>query len=160
RRLSGLLSQGMAVLDVGCGTGAITAGIARAVGPTGWAVGIDRDPSLLAIAREEHGSLENLSFEEGDALSIPFDSIFDVATAARTLQWISRPEEAAAQMARTVKRGGLIVLLDYNHVNNTWEPDPPPAFRHFYDAFLAWRESNGWDNRIGGRLAALLLGAG
>src|SRR5258708_14182017 len=48
--LARVLRTGMNVLDVGCGTGAITADIAKAVGPDGMAVGIDRDGPNLAIA--------------------------------------------------------------------------------------------------------------
>lgn len=58
----------MSVLDVGCGTGAITAGMARIVGPEGHVLGLDRDESLLALARREHQSVQNLSFQNGDVL--------------------------------------------------------------------------------------------
>jgi hypothetical protein len=54
----------------------------------------------------------------------------------------------------------LLVILDYNHADNQWEPDPPPAFRRFYAAFLAWRESNHWDNRMADHLPELLRSAG
>src|SRR5436190_3807484 len=100
RRLAEVLLPGMTVLDVGCGTGAITAGIARAVGPEGQAVGIDRDAALLAIARQEFQAVGNLRFENGDALSLPFENGFDVVTASRALQWISRPDLAIRQMRR------------------------------------------------------------
>ncbi len=42
RSLAKLLQPGMSVLDVGCGTGAIIAGIAQAVGPSGRVVGMDK----------------------------------------------------------------------------------------------------------------------
>src|SRR5215471_9919935 len=64
RCLAAVLASGMSVLDVGCGTGAITKGIAEAVGPTGRVVGIDRDPGLIARARAHCRLLPNLSFEE------------------------------------------------------------------------------------------------
>ena len=53
----------MAVLDVGAGTGAITAGIARAVGPSGTVLGIDRDETMVRLAREHHAGVANLAFE-------------------------------------------------------------------------------------------------
>src|SRR5262249_58901936 len=37
---------------------------------------------------------------------------------------------------------------------------PPGEVRRFYDAFLAWRSANGWDNRLGDRLAELVETAG
>src|SRR3982751_108959 len=70
RVLAAMLRPGLSVLDVGCGTGAITAGIARAVGPSGRAVGVDRDEAMLEIARREHSDVE---FVQGDALDLPYD---------------------------------------------------------------------------------------
>src|SRR5438309_11684352 len=88
RCLAELLRPGLLVLDVGCGSGAITAGIAKAVGPHGSVLGIDRDPALLELARTEYAMLPNLQFECGDATALQFEARFDVVTAARTLQWI------------------------------------------------------------------------
>ncbi len=145
----------MSVLDLGCGTGAITAGIASAVGLSGHVLGIDRDSHLLALARQEHGAIRNLSFEQGDALSLSFQARFDIVTAARTLQWISQPDRAIERMKHGAKPGGQIVVLDYNHENNSWEPEPPAEYRRFYRSFLDWRTANGWDNRIADRLPGL-----
>jgi SAM-dependent methyltransferase len=138
----------MSVLDVGCGTGAITRGIAEAVGPTGAVVGVDRDRRLINLARLQSASLPNLRFEEGEATLIEYEARFDVVTAARTLQWIADPRAALQRMKRAGKPGGLLVVLDYNHALNAWQPSPPTQFAEFYSVFLAWRESNGWDNEM------------
>jgi SAM-dependent methyltransferase len=66
RRLAQLLLPGMSVLDVGCGSGAITAGIADAVGPSGTVVGVDVSEELLAQAAASHSGQANLSFEIAD----------------------------------------------------------------------------------------------
>lgn len=155
RRLAELARPGMAVLDVGCGAGAITAGIARAVGPDGYAVGVDRDMDLLDIAAREHAGISNMRFEYAEARTLPFHGEFDIVTAARTLQWIDEPGRAVARMRDAAKPGGMVVVLDYNHVSNAWQPDPPPPFRDFYEAFLRWREEHGWDNEMADHLPAL-----
>jgi SAM-dependent methyltransferase len=160
RRLAELLKPGMAVLDVGCGNGAITAGIARAVGTAGSVLGIDCDSTLLEEARARFSGLANLRFEKQDILTFDARGRFDIASAARTLQWISRPEEAVERMKSAVKPGGFVVALDYNHTQVVLEPPPPSEFWTFYDAFLRWRELNSWDNRMGDRLQALLEGVG
>ncbi|MBI3301586.1 MAG: methyltransferase domain-containing protein [Deltaproteobacteria bacterium] len=49
RRLAELLQPGLTVLDVGCGTGAITSGIAQIVAPHGRVVGIDINPHLIVL---------------------------------------------------------------------------------------------------------------
>jgi ubiquinone/menaquinone biosynthesis C-methylase UbiE len=160
RRLAATLRPGMAVLDVGAGTGAITADIARFVGPSGSALGIDRDESMIRLARERHGDVANLAFEARDVLELRDESRFDVVTAARALQWIESPALALERMYAATRPGGQAVVLDYTHAELVWEPAPPATVRRFYDAFLAWRDANRWDNHIGGRLAEMLAAAG
>src|SRR6187200_2702339 len=160
RILPELLSPGLAVLDVGCGTGAITKDIADTVGPNGIVVGVDRDRGLLERARAHCVSRPNLRFEEADATSLDYDARFDVVTAARTLQWIADPKAALRRMTRAAKPGGLVVVLDYNHAFNAWTPAPPADFRHFYSRFLSWRESNGWDNEMANHCPALFAEVG
>lgn len=160
RCLAELLRPGFSVLDVGCGTGAITAGIARAVQPDGHVIGVDRDEALLEMARAEHAGIENLQFECGDATALKFRAQFDIVTSARVLQWIAAPDLVVEKMQQAAKRSGVVVALDYNHIQNQWEPEPPPEFRVFYDAFLAWRQSNGWDNEMADHLPGLFRSAG
>jgi len=69
RRLAALLRPGLAVLDVGCGTGAITRGIAEAVGHEGRVVGVDVNAAMIDKARAAHGALAGLSFEVADRYS-------------------------------------------------------------------------------------------
>ena len=160
RILAGLLRPGVAVLDVGCGTGAITSGIARAVGADGRVVGVDRDESHLRLAREEYAGLTNLSFEQGDATSLSYGAEFDIVTSARTLQWIAQPERAVVAMRQAVKPGGTVVILDYSHSKNEWSPEPPREFLIFYRAFLEWRRVNEWDNSMGEHLPAMFHDTG
>ncbi|HEX4032685.1 MAG TPA: methyltransferase domain-containing protein [Terracidiphilus sp.] len=160
RCLAELLRPGFSVLDVGCGTGAITAGIARAVKPEGHVVGVDRDEGLLEIARTEHAEIKNLQFNCGDATALKFRAQFDIVTSARVLQWIAEPRLAIENMRQAAKGGGVVVVLDYNHTQNQWEPEPPPEFRVCYDAFLAWRRANGWDNEMADHLPELFRSAG
>ena len=155
RRLAELIRPGMRVLDVGCGTGAITAGIAE-VGAT--AVGLDRDPALLAQAPVR----DNLHFIEGDVLTMSFDSEFDIVATARCLQWIDRQKLslALAHLVRAVRPGGLLVVLDYDHTAHQWTPEPPAEFRTFFNAFLTWRDANRWHNSVALDLPEMLAGAG
>jgi SAM-dependent methyltransferase len=161
RRLAELLRPGLSVLDVGCGSGAITREIARAVGPTGNVVGVDVSQHLLAQAAAGAVGLPNLAFEVGDVFRLPYRDAFDVVTAARVLQWLAEPAAALRSMLTAVKPGGTVAVLDYSHAKARWEPEPPAAFTRFYDAFLAWRAEAGMDNAIADRLGAMLseLGA-
>lgn len=75
------LRPGMNLLDVGCGPGTITLGLAQAVAP-GQVIGIDHDATHIQAARAQlaQEELDNVSFQMGNALSLPFeDGIFDAA---------------------------------------------------------------------------------
>src|SRR5437016_6758688 len=147
--LARVLRTGMDILDVGCGTGAITADIAKAVGPDGMALGIDRDDANLAIAVQQCGGMGNLRFEGADILTLGdrFNNRFDIVTAARTIQWISEPQRAIVHMKKAAKPAGRVIVLDYNLDETRWEPDPPVDFQQFYRAFLDWRNVNNWANQ-------------
>jgi SAM-dependent methyltransferase len=155
-RLAELLTPGMSVLDIGCGSGAITRGIAEAVGPAGSVVGVDVSEALLAQAVARHADQTNLSFELADVFRLNYHEAFDLVTAARMLQWLADPLTAVASMVVAVKPTGRIVVLDYGHTKARWKPEPPPEFTLFYDAFLRWRADAGMDNDLADHLGAML----
>lgn len=156
KRLAAILRPGVSVLDIGCGTGAITAGIARVAGRV---LGIDRDSELIEQAQSLHPAA-NLSFMTGDVFGFETDERFDIVNAARVLQWIGDPGAAVRRMAELATAGGMVVVLDYNHAENRLDPKPPPEFARFYQAFLDWRAGHGWDNRMGDHLPGLFETAG
>ncbi|PYM94659.1 MAG: ubiquinone biosynthesis methyltransferase UbiE [Candidatus Rokuibacteriota bacterium] len=159
RRLAALLRPGLAVLDVGCGTGAITRGIAEAVGRHGRAVGVDVNASMIEKARASHRGVPSLSFEVADVLALPAGS-FDIVTAARVLQWLADPAAALRRMAEAARPGGRVVVLDYNHEKTAWTPPPPESMRRFYAAFLRWRAGAGMDNAIADHLPEIFARVG
>jgi len=155
----------MSVLDVGCGTGAITRGAAEAIAPGGYALGVDINADLIAEAGREHADVPGLGFRVADIAALPTlteAGTFDIATAARVLQWLADPLAAIRSLAATVRRDGAgrVLILDYNHEKIAWSPEPPAAVRRFYDAFLQWRADAGMDNAIADHLRLLLAEAG
>ena len=160
RRLAEMLKPGMSVLDVGCGGGTITRDIAHAVGVHGRVVGVDIDEALIAHGRAQHGREPALHFVRGDIHALPLMPAFDVATAARVLQWLARPLAAVEAMRDATKPGGAVVVLDYDHEQLQWLPAPPPSVSRFYAAFLRWRAEAGMDNAIARRLPAHFEAAG
>lgn len=160
RRLAELLRPGLRVLDVGCGPGAITRGIAEAVGPAGRVVGVDLHPRLIAEARLLHDAVPSLTFAVGDAYDLPFHEEFDIVTAARVLQWLTRPLDALQQMVQATKPGGRVVVLDYNHEKVIWTPEPPATTWAFHAAFLRWRTAAGLDNAIADHLVGMFTAVG
>jgi ubiquinone/menaquinone biosynthesis C-methylase UbiE len=160
RRLAELLRPGLRVLDVGCGPGAITRGIAEAVAPGGRAVGLDLHERLVDEARRTHAGVPGLTFEVCDVYDLPYREQFDIVTAARVLQWLARPLDALRMMVRATKPGGRVVVLDYDYTRTSYTPEPPPAMQAFHAAFLRWRAQAGLDNEMAAHLAGMLRSAG
>jgi ubiquinone/menaquinone biosynthesis C-methylase UbiE len=160
QRLAEILTEGMTILDVGCGTGAITRGIAEVVGPNGRVVGIDSNPSLVEKAREAHGDIQGLFFETGDTYNLPYKQQFDIVTSSRVLIWLADPLKALKMMTSAVKIGGKILVVDYNHEKILWEPQPPSSMLNFYSAYLKWRSEAGMDNSIADNLCEMFKKVG
>jgi demethylmenaquinone methyltransferase/2-methoxy-6-polyprenyl-1,4-benzoquinol methylase len=107
------LSSGMRALDVACGTGKIAADLARAVGPTGNAVGVDFSRRMVAVATRRHGGIANLSFVVGDALALPFpDASFDAVTIAFGMRNLADYRHGFAELGRVVRPDGRVVCLE------------------------------------------------
>src|SRR5437879_12256278 len=84
-----LLKSGGSALDVACGSGKLTALLARIAGPAGRVVGLDFSPKMLDVARAEHPGVE---FLEGGAMNLPFeDGGYDTSTSAFVLGIHPRP---------------------------------------------------------------------
>ena len=101
------LQPGQSALDVACGSGKLTAELARLAG-AGRVVGVDFSAGMLEKARRGYPALE---FVEGDALALPFgDGEFDASTAAFGLRNLADPGRGLAEMARVSRR---MVVLEF-----------------------------------------------
>lgn len=94
RQLAESIEEGMTVLDIGCGTGAITKDIASNVGPKGKVIGMDNNQALINRAKKTYHHQENLEFIVGNIYDLSFENTFDIVTCSRVLQWLSHPEKA------------------------------------------------------------------
>lgn len=106
------------VLEVAIGTG-------RSLGfyPAGiQLVGIDLAPAMLDVARSRAAELGiDAELREGDAERLPFDDAsFDTVVSELALCSVPNPARAIAEMARVLRPGGSLLLLD--HVGSTWPP--------------------------------------
>jgi ubiquinone/menaquinone biosynthesis C-methylase UbiE len=121
------LEPGAHVLDVGCGPGTITVGLASRVGE-GQVVGIDTAAGVLTEARVEATSRgqSNVTFEVGDVSALRFgDGTFDVVHAHQVLQHVVDPEHALAEMGRVCRRGGIVAARDGDYGAMFWFPEDP-----------------------------------
>ena len=108
------LTAGRRLLDVGCGLGDAALLLAADLGSEGEIVGIDASAEMIAGARARaHLAPCGVRFTVGDALALTeSEGSFDVVRSERTLQWLTDPEAAAAEMVRMLKPGGLLSLID------------------------------------------------
>jgi ubiquinone/menaquinone biosynthesis C-methylase UbiE len=108
------LQAGATILDIGCGAGQDTQDLARAVGPRGRVVGIDKSETMLqeARARAEQTQLP-VEYVLADATELPFaDASFDACQASRVLGHLSQPGLAVAEMVRVARPGAQVVAAD------------------------------------------------
>jgi SAM-dependent methyltransferase len=107
------LQPGMRALDVGCGTGEDVIAMADLAQPKGSAVGVDLSANMIVEAKRRHGHRQDVSFQTADAARLPFKSAtFDACRCERTLQHIDEPDVAVGEMARVLRPGGRVALLE------------------------------------------------
>lgn len=96
------------VLDVGCGTGALTLAAAEAVGPGGEVFGIDPNPEMLAVARRKASAID---WRAGRAEALPFhDAGFDAVLSQFAMMFFDDPVAALREMRRVLRPGGRIAV--------------------------------------------------
>ena len=125
------LNAGMRLLDVGCGPGTITAGLARAVAP-GETIGIDLSEEILVQARDHAASegVNNVTFTYGDVYQLDYeDGAFDVVYANQLLQHLTDQPLALREMRRVLKPGGLLSVRETDYATMC----PSPKFPEFDD---------------------------
>jgi arsenite methyltransferase len=106
-----IIPPGGIALDVGCGTGSVTASLARAAGPDGLALGVDiSEPMLARAVRAEAGP--QIGFLRADAQRLPLrDETVDAVISVAVLQLIPDPVAALAEMARVLRPGGRLAVM-------------------------------------------------
>jgi SAM-dependent methyltransferase len=149
------------VLDVGCGPGSITVGLAQVAGH---AIGLDVDDAEFTDARayaSEHG-IDNVEFHEGSIYELDFpDASFDVCTLFAMLETLDDPLAGLAEVRRVLKPGGLIGASSIEYGGLILHGPDEPLLRRFYQLRLQIWEAQGDVHYYRGReLRGLLLAAG
>lgn len=155
------LEPGMTLLDVGCGPGSITRGLAARLAP-GAVVGIDLSEETLEAARQDAQArgLANLRYEAGSVYALPFpDGAFDVVYAHQVLQHLRERDAALREMLRVLRPGGLVAVRDVDWATAAYWP-PDPWIDRFIEVHMRTWYRNGGEPRMGRRLRALLNAAG
>jgi demethylmenaquinone methyltransferase/2-methoxy-6-polyprenyl-1,4-benzoquinol methylase len=136
------LAAGDRALDCCTGTGDLALALADRVASPGGVVGVDFSAQMIARAREKaerRGA--RVTFEVADALDLPFpDGAFDAATVAFGIRNVADLDRGLAEMARVVRPGGRVVVLEIT---------TPARLRRFYG--LWFDRAVPWLGRLLGR---------
>ena len=117
------IKDGMHVLEIGCGSGAYTTFVARAVGGEGKVYALDIQPEMLQqlenkLAKPENKDIKNIELVNSSAYDLPFDdSSLDLAYMVTVFQEIPDRSRALQQVRRVLKPGGILAVTE-------WLPDP------------------------------------
>lgn len=109
------LRSGEVVADLGCGAGIDTLLAARAVGPTGQAVGVDLLPEMIERARAyaAEADVGNVAFQQAEMESLPLpDASMDVVISNGALNLSARKSRVLAEAHRVLRPGGRLCISD------------------------------------------------
>ncbi len=101
------------VLDIGCGTGALTREVVKCAGSV---TGFDLSESMLGVARQV---CPTVIFQQGNVAELPFkDSAFDVVVSAFMLMFVPDPKQALGEIRRVLRPSGRVVASIWQGLDN------------------------------------------
>ena len=108
--LLSLLSPDLVVADLGCGTGDLTARLARQVRRV---IGVDRSAAMLRAARRRVEGLDGVELHRADLETLPVEAgRCDAALLVLALSYVPEPGPVLAEAARVLRPGGVLVVID------------------------------------------------
>jgi SAM-dependent methyltransferase len=129
------LAGGESVLEIGCGTGAVTLPLAKAVGENGRVVAVDISEPMLGAARQRvsESGMHNVTLVLGDAQVLALEqAAFDIATSRMGVMFFANPVAAFRNVAGALKPGGRLVFACWAPLaeNRHWLISYDIALRH------------------------------
>lgn len=165
QRLNGRIPDEGKLLEIAAGTGVSTEHIRNALPPSIEIVATDLQDAMLDIARKKRGNLQNVTYQQADALDLPFDdAVFDAVVAQFGIMFFPDKEKGMQEMVRVIKQGGSVAInvwdsFEHNKVVDVvfstvakFFADNPPPFiyvpfgYHDIDAVLTLMQNAGLKN--------------
>jgi ArsR family transcriptional regulator len=145
RAIARLVSPGLVVADIGTGTGILAKDLSRCGASV---IAVDNSRRMLAAARAKLDAegIAGVELRHGDATSLPIaDGEVDAALAHMVLQYVASPAEAIREMARVVRPGGRVVVVDFVENDRTWMKEELGVLWQGFDPAIVqgWLESAG-----------------
>ena len=124
------LQAGAHVVDVGCGTGAVTGTVLARARPRR-VLGVDPSPGFLRTARDQVDDAR-AAFQAGDARALPIRSAWaDAVVSGLALNFVPEPERAVAECVRVCRPGALVSAYVWDYAQGM------RMMRYFWDAAVA-----------------------
>lgn len=153
---------GERVLDLGCGRGAALLPLARAVGPTGRALGLDLAPRMVERTAQDAAELPQVEVRVGDAADpdVP-PRAFDVVSCCLVLFFLEDPAAAVRSWTPALAPGGRVGVTTFGAQDPRWQA-VDALFRPYLPPSLADARTTGGKGPFASDegVAALLSGAG
>jgi ubiquinone/menaquinone biosynthesis C-methylase UbiE len=155
------IKPGMRLLDIGCGPGSITSGLAERVAPAE-TIGIDASPGVIetatSLARAQ--AAQHLTFEVGNVYEPRFAAgSFDAVFAHQVLQHLRHPIDALRQIRALLTPGGVLGVRDVDWGSTIFYPDNE-GMRRFLVLYYELARRNGGEPNTGRSLRRWLREAG
>jgi len=96
-------NSGQTILDLGCGTGVLTAQLASKCRKL---IGVDSSQDMIEKARKQYREID---FRVADALALPFDKEIDVVFSNAVFHWINDHDRLLKSVYKTLKPGGMLI---------------------------------------------------
>jgi SAM-dependent methyltransferase len=130
------LGAGDRVLDVGCGAGFLSLELAERVGASGRVLGVDVSRVQLELAAARCASRSWVTFREADAMHLPCGAgELDVVVSAQVLEYVVDVDQALRELARVVRPGGRVYVLDTDWASLVWHSSDPARMQRVIDAW-------------------------
>mgnify|MGYP003875938083 CR=1 FL=1 len=138
------VKAGDKVLDCATGTGDLAIAFKKAVGKEGYVLGTDFCAPMIepAPAKAEKEGL-SIDFEVADAMDLPYeDNRFDVSSISFGIRNVDEPVTALKEMARVVRPGGKVVVLEFGQPNGLIKWPYELYSQHIMPTLGGWLSGN------------------
>lgn len=163
--ISAGICQGMRVLDIGCGSGILSAVLARIVGSKGAIVGLDYDQNSLIDAQARIDELNYspiVSFRHHDLTKDLPDELgfFDACICRRVLMYLPDPTTTLRNVSRFLHPGGIFAIQEVDLSIRVMSSHPMPLHDQVRDWIFRTVSSEGANTHIGVELPTIVSNAG